>query len=89
MQVGVRFGLKKFGLTKASAWKNSKKLSDGGDFLGDVGDLLGEGGDLLGNGGDLFGNGGDLLGDGGHHNVISTLCESSKSVTGAARLSAD
>ena len=42
----------------SSSFKNfdSKKLSDGGDFLDNVGDHIGDSGDLLGDGGDLLGD---------------------------------
>ena len=60
----------------SSSFKNfdSKKLSDGGDFLDNVGDHIGDSGDLLG-------DSGDLLGNGSHHNVISMLFEGSETLT--------
>ena len=79
-QAGVNFGLKKFGLTKASTWKNfgSIKLGDGGDILGDGGDLFAHGSDLIG---DLLGHGGDLVGDGDHHNVTSSMATMSDTLS--------
>ena len=64
MRKRVNFGLKKFGLAKASAWE--KKTS-----------LLGDGDYFLGDGDALLGDGGEIIVDSGHHNVI-TLCEGAR-----------
>ena len=74
MRKRVNFGLKKFGLAKASAWE--KKTS-----------LLGDGDYFLGDGDALLGDGGEIIVDSGHHNVI-TLCEGSMSATKSTSLSA-